>query len=421
MKFEPTLASARQFDKSDELSKFRSLFHFPKSASNEEVLYFTGNSLGLQPLSTKHEVQQVIDNWKNLAVKGHFQGTDPWIEYNDKLKPSMARIVGALPTEVAIMNTLTVNLHLLMISFYRPTSSRFKVLMEADAFPSDRYAIDSHVKSRGHNPDDSVILMGARNGEQLLREEDILDLIDEKGDEIALVLFGGINYYTGQVLPMAQITEKAHEKGCMVGFDLAHCAGNIPLSLHGWNVDFAAWCNYKYLNSGPGSIASIFVHEKHHASKDIERLEGWWGNALKTRFLMADTFDPSPGAEAWVMSTPPTLAIAPIRASLELFDEAGMEALRSKSLRLTGFLEYLIHNMNDPRIEIITPSDPNQRGCQLSLRVVSATRSLYEQLISNGVVVDWREPDVIRIAPAPMYNSFEDVFRFYAMLKSLLK
>ena len=418
--YEASSAYARHLDQKDELRKFRSQFHFPDSKTDHPVLYFTGNSLGLQPLTTKHEVQSVMNNWQTLAVKGHFQGEDPWIDYIEKIKPSMARVVGAQADEVAIMNTLTVNLHLLMISFYRPSETRFKILMEADAFPSDRYAIDSHVKSRGYDPHESVLLIHPREGEHLLREEDIMRVIEEKGDEIALVLLGGINYYTGQVMPMSKITEKAHQQGCMVGFDLAHCAGNILLSLHDWNVDFAAWCNYKYLNSGPGSIASIFVHDRHHTSKNISRLEGWWGNARNTRFLMEDEFDPAAGAEAWVVSTPPTLAIAPIKSSLALFDEAGIATLRKKSVKLTGYLEFLVKSIAGNRIRIISPTDPSDRGCQLSLQVKNADRSLYEQLIARGVIVDWREPDVIRVAPAPFYNSYTDVFLFYEILQDLL-
>lgn len=411
---------SKKLDRQDPLRKYRSFFHFPKNDNGEEAIYLCGNSLGLQPKSAAQEVNEVLLNWQKRGVEGHFEGENPWIEYNEKLKPSMAKIVGAKSSEIAIVNTLTVNLHLLMISFYRPKPDRFKVLIEKDAFPSDKYAVASQVRFHGYDPKKAIVEIQPRDREILPRQEDILKQIDKLGNEVALVMLGGLNYFTGQALPISEITFLAKSKGCTIGFDLAHAAGNIPLQLHNDQVDFAAWCNYKYLNSGPGSIASVFIHEKHH-NTDLPRFEGWWGNKLSNRFEMADGFDPEAGAEAWVMSTPPTLAIAPIKASLDLFDEIGMQALRTKSVKLTGFLEFLINDLHNPKIEIITPANIEERGGQLSIQVKNVDQKLFEALIARNVILDWREPNVIRVAPTPMYNSFEDVYRFVAVLKECLE
>ncbi len=418
--FQNSLHFAKKLDKEDPLKEYRNQFHFPKTGKGEESIYLCGNSLGLQPKLAAEEINDVLLNWQNRGVEGHFEGENPWIGYNEKLKPSMAKIVGAFHSEIAILNTLTVNLHLLLVSFYCPNPDRFKILIEKDTFPSDKYMVASQARFRGYDPREAIVEIQPRKGSMLLYEEDILEQIDKNGDQIALIMLGGLNYFTGQVLPISTITSLAKSRGCMVGFDLAHAAGNIPLQLHEDHVDFAAWCNYKYLNGGPGCIASIFIHEKHHDS-NLPRLEGWWGNKLPNRFEMADEFDPEVGAEAWVMSTPPTLAIAPIKASLDLFDEIGMQALRTKSVKLTGFLEFLIKDLHNPKIEIITPANIEERGGQLSIQVKNVDKKLFEALIDRNVILDWREPNVIRVAPTPMYNSFEDVYRFVAVLKECLE
>lgn len=407
-------------DRADGLAPMRERFHLPLQKDGTPHIYLCGNSLGLQPLSTREFVQEELEDWARLGVEGHFHARHPWMPYHEFLTESTARIVGALPSEVVNMNHLTVNLHLLMVSFYRPQAGRAAILIEKGAFPSDRYAVESQIRFHGYNPETELIELAPREGEVTLRPEDILAFIQQEGNRIALVLMGGVNYYTGQVFDMASITREAHEQGITVGFDLAHAAGNILLELHDWQVDFAAWCTYKYLNGGPGGVGGVFIHEQHHRRTDLPRFAGWWGQDKESRFRMGPDFHPIPTAEGWQLSNAPVLSMAALRASLELFDEAGMVALRRKSQMLTAYLEYLIQERNKSasrQVEIITPADPNQRGAQLSLRAGGAEgRVVFDKLIEAGVIADWRYPDVIRVAPAPLYNSFQDVYRFAELL-----
>jgi kynureninase len=419
MKTKNTLQYAQKLDKEDVLSKYRNQFHIPKDKQGNEWLYFTGNSLGLQPKSTKKYINQELEDWANLGVEGHFDAKNPWLNYHELLTDKMAKIVGAKPIEVVVMNTLTTNLHLLMVSFYRPTKKKYKIVIESDAFPSDRYAVQSQLKFHGFNEED-VIQWKPRKGEDLLQIEDLEKIIETQGDEIALLLIGGVNYYTGQFLDLKRIAEIGHSKSCIVGIDLAHGAGNIQPNLHDSNVDFAAWCTYKYLNSGPGSLAGLFVHEKHAKNKDLPRFSGWWNHNKETRFNMRQPFDVMPGAEGWQLSNPPILSMAAILASLDLFEEVGMDALRNKSENLTGYFEFLINNIGSDDIKIITPKNPKERGCQLSIQVKNADKSLHKKLTENNIITDWREPDVIRCAPIPLYTSFEDVYRMVSILKGLL-
>jgi len=425
---------AEAADSADELREFRDRFHIPFVSNSLETIYFTGNSLGLQPKTARAYIDQEIDDWARLAVEGHMHAKNPWLPYHEFVTEPMARVVGAKPIEAVVMNSLTVNLHLLMVSFYRPTNERYKIVIEKGAFPSDQYAVESQLKFHALSsnfswPDEeptkagtpNLIELAPREGEATLRTEDILETIEREGDSVALVLLGGVNYYTGQAFDMKAITEAGHKQGCVVGFDCAHAAGNLELKLHDWSVDFAAWCSYKYLNAGPGGIAGIFVHERHATSFDLPRFAGWWGHDKATRFQMGPEFKPLAGAEGWQISNPPIFQLAALRASLEIFDEATMHALRAKSEKLTTYLETLLKQINDERISIITPNDPAQRGCQLSMRVKNADRSLFNAITERGVFADWREPDVIRIAPAPLYNSFTDVFRFAEILKECLK
>jgi len=416
-------------DEVDPLRNFRDRFLVPRQHNGDEVIYLTGNSLGLQPKQTREYVEQELHDWATLGVAGHLRAQNPWLPYHEFLTVPLARIIGAKNSEVVAMNSLTVNLHLLMVSFYRPTSKRNKIVIEKGAFPSDQYAVESqivfHCDAESRKSGDAVrerlIELAPREGEAILRTEDILKTIHEHADEIALILLGGVNYYTGQAFDMKVITEAGHEIGAIVGFDLAHAAGNIPLRLHEWNVDFAAWCSYKYLNGGPGSVGGIFVHENHANNFELPRFAGWWGNEKQSRFLMRPDFVPMSGAEGWQISNPPILQMAALRASLEIFQEAGMEKLREKSLSLTGYLEFLLDEINDKRISVITPRNIEERGCQLSIRVKEADKTLFESITSRGVFADWREPDVIRVAPVPLYNSFSDVFRFAEILKSCLE
>ncbi|MCG7501592.1 kynureninase [Tenacibaculum sp. Mcav3-52] len=418
--YKPTLDYAQQQDKEDKLAHLRAQFHIPKDAKGNDWLYFTGNSLGLQPKQTQQYIQQELDDWAKYGVEGHFEARNPWMPYHEFLTNSMAKIVGAKPLEVVVMNTLTTNLHLLMVSFYQPTKAKYKIVIESDAFPSDRYAVQSQLKFHGFDTEEGLIEWKPREGEELLRIEDLEKIVDEQGDEIALLLIGGVNYYTGQYLDIKCIAEIGHAKNCMVGIDLAHGAGNISPELHDSGVDFAAWCTYKYLNSGPGSLAGLFVHEKHAHNKELPRFAGWWNHNKETRFNMRQPFDVMPGAEGWQLSNPPILSMAAIRASLDMFEEVGMEALRAKSEKLTGYFEYLINQIDTDRIKIITSSNPKERGCQLSIQVKNADKSLHKKLTENNIITDWREPDVIRCAPVPMYNSFEDVYRMVEILKTLL-
>ncbi len=420
MNFEPTRDFAEKMDERDPLRSFRQRFHIPKQTNGEPVLYFTGNSLGLQPKTAWGYIEQELTDWENLGVEGHFRAQNPWMPYHQFLTGSMAEIVGAKPIETVVMNALTVNLHLLMVSFYRPDSERHKIVIEADAFPSDQYAVKSQIEFWGRTAAQSLIELRPRQGETTLRTGNILETIRENGSEIALILLGGVNYYTGQSFDMKAITRAGREAGAVVGFDLAHAAGNVELKLHDWDVDFAVWCSYKYLNSGPGGVGGVFIHERHSENPALPRFAGWWGHDKATRFLMGPDFKPIAGAEGWQLSNPPIFQMASLKASLEIFEEAGMENLVEKSRLLTGYLEFLINEIDDDRISIITPSNPFERGCQLSIRVKSADRGLYQAITARGVTADWREPDVIRAAPVPLYNSFTDVFRFVEILRDSL-
>lgn len=419
MQYQNSLAYAKQQDKEDKISYLRNRFHIPKDKNGSDWLYFTGNSLGLQPKSTKDYINQELEDWANLGVEGHFEAKNPWLNYHELLTDKMARIVGAKPIEVVVMNTLTTNLHLLMVSFYRPTKAKYKIVIESDAFPSDRYAVQSQLKFHGFSEDD-VIEWKPRKDEVLLRIEDLEQIVSEQGNEIALLLIGGVNYYTGQFLDIKKIAEIGHSKKCIVGIDLAHGAGNIQPNLHDSGVDFAAWCTYKYLNSGPGSLSGLFVHEKHAHRKDLPRFAGWWNHNKETRFNMRQPFDVMSGAEGWQLSNPPILSMAAIRASLDMFEKVGMDVLLEKSKKLTGFFEYLVNQIASDSIKIITPSNPNERGCQLSVQVANVDKNLHKKLTENNIITDWREPDVIRCAPVPMYTSFEDVYRMVNVLESLL-
>jgi len=419
MQYQNSLAYAKQQDKEDKISYLRNRFHIPKDKNGNDWLYFTGNSLGLQPKSTKEYINQELEDWANLGVEGHFEAKNPWLDYHELLTDKMAKIVGAKPVEVVIMNTLTTNLHLLMVSFYRPTKSKYKIVIESDAFPSDRYAVQSQLKFHGFSADD-IIEWKPRKDEQLLRIEDLEEIVSKQGDEIALLLIGGVNYYTGQFLDLKKIAEIGHSKNCIVGIDLAHGAGNIQPNLHDSGVDFAAWCTYKYLNSGPGSLAGLFVHERHAENKELPRFAGWWNHNKETRFNMRQPFDVMQGAEGWQLSNPPILSMAAIKASLDLFDEIGMDVLREKSEKMTGYFEFLINQVSSEDIKIITPKNPKERGCQLSIQVKNADKSLHKKLTQNNIITDWREPDVIRCAPIPMYTSFEDVYKMVSILKGFL-
>jgi len=412
---------ALSLDKEDPLKEYRSKFHMPMQKNGDDYLYFCGNSLGLQSKGLKSFVDQELEDWKNLGVEGHFHARNPWMPYHEFLTSSMAKIVGGKDIEVVVMNGLTVNLNLMMVSFYRPTEKRFKILIEADAFPSDKYAVKSQLAYHGFDPQDALIQLRPKEGSAVVEKEDVLATIETHGDEIALIMMGGVNYYSGQVFDMKEITKLGHEKGCVVGFDLAHAVGNVKLDLHEWQVDFAVWCNYKYMNAGPGAVAGCFVHEKHANDKSIPRFSGWWGHEKESRFKMPDDFIPVPGAEGWQMSNAPILSMAALRSSLEIFEEVGMNALVDKSKKLSRYMENLIHEINDPRVEIISPKDIEQRGCQLSIRVKGIGRKVFEDLEDNGVILDWREPDVIRVAAVPLYNSFGDVFAFTDILAKILK
>ncbi len=418
--YQNSLEFAHQCDKEDSLSPFRNKFHIPTNDAGEVLIYLCGNSLGLQPKITSEYIKKELNDWANLGVEGHTEAEHPWLPYHEFLTENMAMLVGAKPQEVVVMNTLTTNLHLMMVSFYQPTEKKYKIVVESDAFPSDKYAMESQLKFHDFDPEDGLILWKPREGEELCRFEDLEQIMAEQGDSIALLMIGSTNYYTGQSFPLKRITELGHRFNCVVGFDLAHGAGNIYPDLHNTGADFAVWCTYKYLNSGPGSLGACFVHERHGNKPELKRFAGWWGHNKQTRFNMRHDFDPLPGAEGWQLSNPPILSMAAIRASLDIFAEAGFENLRKKSVKLTGFLEFLIDDLQDDRISIITPRNSKERGCQLSIQVKSANKELHNRLTAAGVISDWREPDVIRVAPAPLYNSFKDVFHFAERLKKIL-
>jgi kynureninase len=421
MTFENNLDFANQLDEQDSLNHFREQFYIPVINGNE-CIYFTGNSLGLQPKTTQDYVVNELEDWANFGVEGHFHATNPWFSYHEIFPQQVAKIVGALPEEVVVMNQLTVNLHLLMTTFYRPTKERFKIICEAKAFPSDQYAFESQVKLHGVNPDEAIIEVKPREGEYSIRTEDIIATIEKHSSSIALVLFSGVNYYTGQVFDMPSITKAAHNIGAYCGFDLAHAAGNIELHLHDWNVDFACWCSYKYLNSGPGGVAGAYIHQKHFTNKSLQRLAGWWGQNKTNRFKMEKGFDPIETAEGWQLSNAPILSMAAHKASLDIFEDAGIENLVAKGKQLSDYLFFIIEELNSTltkkAIEIITPK--NEKGCQVSMLMLQKGKEVFEALKQNGVLADWREPNVIRIAPVPLYNSFKEIYHFGEIVKRIL-
>lgn len=420
MKYQNTLEFAQEADQKDPLRNYRDQFHLPKDKEGNTHVYMCGNSLGCQPKSVSKYIEQELKDWASLGVEGHFDAQNPWMPYHEFLSEAMAGIVGAKPSEVVIMNTLTTNLHLMMVSFYNPTPKRHKIIIESDAFPSDKYAVESQIRQRGYDPETSLILWKPREGEELCRFEDLEALVKEHGESIALFLIGNTNYYSGQCYPIKKITELGHKNGSKVGFDLAHGVGNIMPALHDNGPDFAVWCTYKYLNSGPGSLGGCFVHERHHKNENIQRFTGWWGQNKTTRFNMRKGFDPIPTVEGWQLSNPPILSMAAVKASLDIYAEVGMENIREKSIKLTGYLEYLLDDFDNDRIQVITPRNQEERGCQLSIQVKNADKSLHTKLTESGVISDWREPDVIRVAPAPLYNSYEDVYELVDRLKAIL-
>jgi len=412
MEFNATKEFAAAQSARDPLASFRERFHIPKKADGSDCVYLCGQSLGLQPKSAREYVEQELQDWGRLGVEGQLHARNPWIPYHELLSAPISRLVGALPIEVVAMNSLTVNLHLMMVSFYRPTPQRHKIVIESNAFPSDQYAVKSQIQYHGHNPAASLIEIAPRPGETATRTEDIEKLIDAEGETIALVMLGGVNYYSGQAFDFSRITRAGHAKGCVVAFDLAHAIGNVPLKLHDWNVDFAVWCSYKYLNGGPGAIAGCFVHERHARDPQLPRFAGWWGHDKENRFLMKPEFRVIPGAEGWQLSNPSILSAAALRASLDIFDEATIERLRAKSELLTGYLEFLLNQNPSKKFSIITPRDAAHRGAQLSLRVSENGRSICDVLAKDGIICDWREPDILRVAAIPLYNTFLDVHTF---------
>lgn len=417
-----TISFAKQLDEQDILKEFRNRFIIPE-ANGKQLIYFLGNSLGLQPKSAKKYIGQIMDDWASLGVESFFHAKEPWMEYHDKLINPLSKIVGALPHEVVIMNQLTVNLHLMLVSFYRPTKERYKIICEAKAFPSDQYAFETHVKAKDYDPATAIIEVAPGVGEYTLRTEDIISVINQHGNETALVLFGGINYYTGQLFDLEAITKAAKQTGAKVGFDLAHAAGNVELHLHDWEVDFACWCTYKYLNSGPGAIGGVFIHEKHH-NENLPRLAGWWGYDKPTQFKMEKGFKAMPGAQGWQLSTPAMFLYAVHRAALEIFEEAGWNNIIEKQKKLTAYLWFLLNEINNSSskkiVEFITPRNEKERGCQVSMLMLENGKGIYNSLMKEGIFTDWREPNVIRLAPVPLYNTFEEVWKFADTLKSLV-
>ena len=411
---------AKQQDHEDVLSSYRDQFHIPKDTNGNELIYFCGNSLGLQPKSTKSYINQELTDWANLGVEGHTDAKNPWLPYHEFLTEATAKLVGAKPIEVVTMNSLTANLHFMMASFYRPTKERYKIVIESDAFPSDKYAVESQLRHHGFNDSEGLIFWKPRDDEELLRYEDLETILELQGNEIALVMIGGVNYYTGQFFNLKRISKLGHKFGCMVGFDCAHGAGNVNLDLHNSGADFAVWCTYKYLNAGPGSLSGCFIHERHAYNKSLNRFTGWWSHNKDTRFNMRHEFDCIPGAEGWQLSNPPILSMAAIKASLDIFNTIGLDQLIDKSRALTGYLEFLLNQLGENTIRIITPANPDSRGCQLSIQVLNANKTLHEKLTKAGVVTDWREPDVIRCAPVPLYNSFTDVYMMVKKMKAIL-
>lgn len=423
MQFENNLEFAQQLDQRDPLKDFRQKFHIPHS-HGKELIYFTGNSLGLQPRAVKDYVNQELNDWAEMGVEGHFNAKNPWFPYHEIFPAQLSKIVGCLPHEVVVMNQLTVNIHLLMVTFYRPTKQRFRIICEARAFPSDQYAMESQVRFHGFDPAEAIVEVQPREGEHAIRTEDIIHTIEKYGDETALVFFSGVNYYTGQVFNMKAITDAAQRAGAYAGFDLAHAAGNIKLQLHDWNADFACWCSYKYLNSGPGGVAGVYIHEKHAADTELPRFAGWWGYTKNTRFKMQKGFEAIPTAEGWQLSNAPVLSMAAHKAALDIFDEAGMDALFNKATLMTDYLLFVLDDINEKQhhkiVELITPQQATERGCQVSMLMRERGREVFDSLIAQGVMADWREPDVIRIAPVPLYNTFEEIYRFGNIINATL-
>lgn len=424
MNYENTLEFAREADAKDVLRIFRNRFYIPQH-SGRDCIYFNGNSLGLQPKSASLYIQQELEDWAKLGVEGHFHAKNPWVSYHEIFPGKLSKIVGCLHNEVVVMNQLTVNLHLLMVSFYRPTKSRFKIICESKPFPSDQYALESQVRFHGFDPGEAIIEVNPRGGEYAIRTEDILSTLHHHGNEVALVLFGGVDYYAGQYFDLERITNAAHDVGAYAGFDLAHAVGNVELRLHDWKVDFATWCSYKYLNSGPGGVAGIYINERHVTDSKLPRFAGWWGYTKETRFLMQKGFEPIPTAEGWQVSNAPILSMAVHKAALDIFDEAGLDKLHKKRIALTGYLHFILNEINirskSKLIEVITPSKENERGCQVSMLIIENGRKIFNELANRGVVADWREPNVIRVAPVPLYNSFEEVWLFGNFIEEILK
>lgn len=422
MQHEFSIEHARDLDSKDSMRHFREQFLAPQFRGKRAV-YFLGNSLGLQPITTQDEIKKIMEGWAGLGVEGFFLGSDPWINYHKKINPIISKIVGAMPQEVVTMNHLTVNLHLMMASFYNPTPVRYKIICEAKAFPSDQYALQSQVRWHGFDPADAIIEVTPEDGSAIISTEAILKTIEANSDSAALVMFSGINYYNGQVFDMEKITAAAHKAGAKVGFDLAHAAGNIKLKLHDWDVDFACWCNYKYLNSAPGAIGGAFVHQRYHQDNNIKRLEGWWGNDAANRFKMVPAFTSSNTAESWSISTTPVLLLAAHYAALQIFEAAGFESLVAKSKALSNYLFYTLDHINQPgkKFDIITPRNENERGCQVSISIHQNAKAVFNTLLPLGIFADWREPNIIRVAPVPLYNSFEEIFIFADTLRQLLE
>jgi kynureninase len=421
VQFETGRDFAQAMTAADPLAEYRDRFHIPKTPAGSDYVYLCGHSLGLQPKSARTYIEQELQDWERFGVEGHFHARNPWMPYHELLTASTARLIGALPSEVVVMNSLTVNLHLMMVSFYRPTPKRHKILIESSAFPSDQYAVQSQIRFHGYDPADSLLEIAPRSGETTIRTEDIEKLIAEKGEQIALIMLGGVNYYTGQAFDCQRITEAAHAQGCVAGFDMAHAAGNLELHLHDWNADFAVWCSYKYLNGGPGCVAGCFVHERHARNQDLPRFAGWWGHDKNSRFQMPPNFQPVPGAEGWQLSNPSILSMAGLRASMEIFDEVTIARLRAKSETLTSYLEFLLAAQPSEKFSILTPRNPTQRGAQLSLQIRRDGSAVCDRLAQQGIICDWREPDILRVAPVPLYNSFTDVHTFAAKFRSEVK
>ncbi len=423
MEYRNSLEFAKQLDEQDALNSFRKKFFIPQHNGTDSI-YFTGNSLGLQPRTVSKYVEQELQDWARMGVEGHFHAKHPWMPYHEIFPGQLSKIIGCKEKEVVVMNSLTVNLHLLMVSFYRPTKKRYKILCEARAFPSDQYAFESQAKYHGFDPADAVVEIAPRPGEYVIRTADILEMIKQLGESLALVLFGGVNYYTGQLFDMKAITDAGKKAGAYVGFDLAHAAGNVELQMHDWGADFGCWCSYKYLNSGPGGVGGIYINEKHASRADIPRFAGWWGHDKETRFRMEKGFIPIPTVEGWQLSNAPVLSMAAHKASLDIFDEAGMENLNKKRKLLSGYLHFILEEINkeskQKRIEIITPSNETERGCQVSMLMLNKGKEFFNELTSRGVYADWREPNVVRVAPVPLYNSFEDVFTFGKIVSAII-